>query len=506
MSVSEQPQGQNLDAPLVFSGVRWLAAGQVATQATRFVVSIVLARLLAPAEFGLLAMATAITTVGSLFSTMGASPVIVQRRELSESLLRSLALLGMLTGFFLSAVMGLGAWAFAGFFHEPRLAGILTALGATFALGGVSLVPDALLQRALRFDRLVTIDLLQVVAGSAISIVLALAGWGAWGLVVGNLAGTALRSAALVILSPWRIRFGFDGSAVRGVVGYSGSVLGFNLVQYWARYTDRLLVGRILGAASLGFYDYAFRFYMYPLEVVTHVLIRVLLPAFSKLQHDLEQLGRAYLRANGAIAFICFPMMAGLAVVADPFVPVVLGEQWQPIVPLIRILAPVALLSALGVSTGQIFLACGRADLRFAWCLVYTALIIAAVVVGVQWGIHGVAVALAIVLVPINIASYWLALRLVNLGLGVLWRTVRTTAALTTAMAIVVSIKRVALDAVGAPEELTLFVCVAGGIACYVAGARRFPPRALRDLFELLPDGLRRQPRVTWLFGTATTP
>ena len=98
-----------------------------------------------------------------------------------------------------------------------------------------------------------------------------------WSEVVGNLAGTALRSAALVILSPWRIRFGFDGSAVRGVVGFSGSVLGFNLVQYWARYTDRLLVGRMLGAASLGFYDYAFRFYMYPLEVVTHVLIRVLI-------------------------------------------------------------------------------------------------------------------------------------------------------------------------------------------------------------------------------------
>ena len=501
MSQPGPGQPGQFDKAEVFSGVRWLAVGQVATQAARFLVAIILARLLAPAEFGLMAMAAVFTTIAELFATLGAGPVIVQRREVPDALLRSVALLGVTVGLLLTSLLVLGGWLSAGFFAEPRVRGVVIGLGCTFAIASVGLVPDALLQRAMRFDRLVLIDILQLVSNSTVSITLAFMGCGVWSLVVGNLTGAVVRSAALVIASPWPLRFGFDRAALHGVVGFSASVLGFNLVQYLARYTDRLLIGRLLGATSLGLYDYAFRFYTYPLDVITNVLIRVMLPTFSRMQGDVEQLGRAFLRANGAIAFVTFPMMAGLAVVADPFVNVVLGEQWRPIIPLIQILAPVALLTAMGATTGQIFLASGKAAFRFWWGIIYTTVIVLAVAVGVRWGIRGVAASLAIVMVPINVAAFWLALRLVHLGLGDLWRALRSTAALTALMALIVTLLRLGLTRAQVPAVAVLAGCVAAGALWYVAGARRFPPHALTDLYQVLPAALRRQRLVEWLFA-----
>ncbi len=141
--------------------------------------------------------------------------------------------------------------------------------------------------------------------------------------------------------------------------------MGFNGTQYLQRNADRLIIGRALGAVELGYYDYAYQFYMYPVESVTLVLIKVMFPTFSRIKGDIEQLGRAFLRANGAIALITFPMTAGLAVVADPFVRFVFGEKWAPVIPLVQILAPVGLLQSIGATPGQLFLARGRAALRF---------------------------------------------------------------------------------------------------------------------------------------------
>ena len=314
-----------------------------------------------------MSMAGVFTAFAWLFATLGTGPLVVQRRELPETLLRSLTTLGICMGLVLTAALALAAVPIARFYGEPRVVWIVVALAASFALTSIGLVPEGLLQRNLQFSRLVTIDAAQMVVSSVVSIALAAAGWGAWSLVTGNLLGMAVRSGALVASSPWRVRLGFDLQATRGVVGFGASVMGFNVVHYAARYTDRLLIGRMLGATSLGYYDYAYRFYMYPLEVITSVLMRLMFPTFARLQEDRAQLGRAFLRTNGAIALIAFPLMGGLAVVADPFVRVVLGDKWAPIIPLVQILAPMAMLQALGATPGQLFLACGKAAFRFWW-------------------------------------------------------------------------------------------------------------------------------------------
>ena len=478
-----------------------MAVGQVATQTGRFAVSVMLARLLAPGEFGLMAMAAVITTVASLFPTLGTAQAIVQRRELSERLLRTLATLGLVTGLTLSAILAVGAWSLANtLFAEPRVAAIVAVLGIQFTIQSLSMVPENLLLREMRLSRLVAIDVAHLVISSSIAVGLALNGWGVWALVTGNLVGAMVRTVAIWLASPWRLAFGFDVHELRGVAGFSAGVVATNLVNYFARFTDRLAIGRLLGVTNLGFYDYACRLYWYPLEAITPVLLGVMFPALSKIQDDDARLGRAFLRANGLIAFVVCPIMIGLAAVADPFVPVLLGERWRPIVPLVEILAPAGILAALGVTQGHLFLAKGKATLRLYWALIGAATTMAAVVIGVSGGIRGVAIALVCVRVPLTIVGFAFALRLVQLSVRDLWRTVRSAVMLAVIMgAAVAALRWMLLQTVLSPVAV-LLICVVFGIVVYGAGARMHPPRAVNDFYRLLPASLQRRPFVAWLF------
>ena len=203
-------------------------------------------------------------------------------------------------------------------------------------------------------------------------------------------------------------------------------------------------------------------------------------------------LGRVFLRANGAIALVTFPMMAGLGVVAGPFVRVVLGEQWTAVIPLVQVLAPLGALQAISATPGQIFLATGNASLRLWWSVAYTVIIIASYFAGLPWGILGVASAYAIVMVPITVVGFWLALRLVELGLLALWRTLASTLAAALAMAAVVGAVQLGIRSVGASDLNILLTCVPLGAATYAGLVWAIHPEALDDLFRLLPAGLRR--------------
>jgi PST family polysaccharide transporter len=473
------------DSERVFGSVRWVATGQFVSQGVRLLVSIALAHLLSPHDFGLLTMAGVFTAIGGLLSTLGAGPTIVQRPELSEGLLRSLATLGVAVGLGLWLVFALASGVIARFFGEPAVATLIAVLAANFALSAFGMVPDALLQRGLRFGRLVAIDMAALVVSSAGSVGMAALGYGVWSLVLPNLAATWLKSLLLLVSSPWRPRLGFDASAVSGVLGFGGSVLGFNALLYFTRNADRLIIGRALGAVQLGLYDYAYRFYSYPVEVVTGVLISVMSPTFSRLQHDRTGLGRGFLRANGAIALVTFPMMTGLFVVAAPFVRVVLGEQWTSVIPLVRVLAPLGALQSLGATPGQIFLATGNAALRLWWAVIYTIVIVLSFAAGLPWGVLGVASAYAIVMVPITLIGFWLALRLVDLRLFALWRTLASTISANAAMALVVGGAELWLRSTGAGDVVVLLVCVPLGAVVYAAAIWWLRPEALEDVLRL---------------------
>lgn len=483
-----EPESPQMD---VYSGVRWSAAAAWGQQAIQFSVTIVLARLLMPQDYGLLAMATVFIGFLDIFSTMGFGLAVIQRREVNDALLSSLFYVNLAVGVLLAlATVGIApvcVW----IYHEPRVLPLMAALSLNFVFSAPGVIPQSLLNRSMRFDRLAIVQLSTKIVGGALGIWLAASGWGVWALVWPTLfIGSATKTVLFHMLSGWRPRLIFYWSEVRNVWNFGANVTGFSVFNYFARNADNFIIGAFLGAGPLGFYSLAYSILLKPRDAVTNVLMRVLFPAFSRMQDDDARLKAAYLRACGAIAFITFPMMLGLMVVAHPFVQVVLGEKWLPAVPLIIILAPIGALQSVWVPVGPIFLVKNRTDWYFRMGVAQGCIMVIAFLAGIPWGATGVAFAYAIVnlfWIPIWI---WLAGKLV-IGLHIrdFVNELLPYGLLSFAMCLAVLLCRHLMTIASVAAPIVLAVCVAVGVSVYIISVFVIQPVALADLARILPTG-----------------
>lgn len=476
----------------VYAGVRWSAIAAWGQQAIQFGIGIVLARLLMPRDYGLLAMATVFIGFLGIFKYMGFHTAVIQRRQVNEALLSSLyyfvlAVSGLL---FVAAVVA--APVVAWIYGEPRVMWVTAVLGIGFLLSAPGLMPFAVLNRQMRFGRLAVVDLISAVLGGGVAIALAVAGLGVWALVIGSLVGAATCTLLYHVLTQWRPRLIFHWSEVRSVFSFGANITGFGLFNYFARNADNLIIGVFLGAGPLGYYALAYGILLKPRDAVTNVLMRVLFPVFSRMQDDDARLKAVYLRACGAIAFVTFPMMLGLMAVAHPFVQVVLGEKWLPAVPLIIVLAPLGMIQSVSGTAGQIYLAKGRANLYFWLGVLDGSLHITGFLIGVSWGVFGVAVAYCITSAISIPVYFWLAARLVGMHWQELLKTFVPATTSASTMALVVWVGHRAMENTNLPDGLALLASIVFGIVVYGAIVLYRRPTALQDLVRLLPASCLR--------------
>lgn len=378
------------------AGAGWLSLSTGIRQALSFISVAILARLIGPESYGLMGMAALLTTFLYNFRDLGTASAIIQRPDVSGRLLSSLFWVNVSLGLLLSLITLAIAEPAARFFHEPRLEAILQALSPSFFLSSSGMVHYAMLNREMSFDKLAWSDLISALAGYAISIPCALTGFGVWSLVFANLANALAATVMYWYFLRWRPAWEFDRVEIRSVGGFSLNLAGFWAVNYFSRNADNLIVGRSLGSRQLGYYQMAYNLMVYPIQNISYVIAQVLFPAFSKIQHNNDSFRSAYVRSSMLIGFITFPMMAGLCVLADPFVRAVLGSRWIPAIILIQILAPVGLIQSVQTCVGQIYTAKGRTELLFRWAIYCTAVCVTAFLIGIRWGIIGVASAYCI--------------------------------------------------------------------------------------------------------------
>jgi O-antigen/teichoic acid export membrane protein len=233
----------------------------------------------------------------------------------------------------------------------------------------------------------------------------------------------------------------------------------------------------------------AYRFLRLPVDATSQILGRVLLSAFSRMQDDDARLKSAYLRSNGAIAFLTFPMMLGLLVVARPFIEVVLGVKWLPAVPLLSILAPLGMVQSIEVTVPYIFLSKGRADWLFRWSVATGTLSIFGILAGLRWGVVGVAVSYSLTMTLLMVLGCWIAFKLVE-GLRIrdLFKAVWPNLTCTGAMALVVLGCRIGMEYAEIRSVIVLPVCVAVGILSYGLIVLCLQPPALDLFLRILPD------------------
>jgi len=372
-------------------GLAWTGGAQGGKQISQFMIIAILANLLSPDDFGLLGMATFFTGLISIFNEMGFSNALIQKKNITDRHYSSVFWLSIIIGIFLFLLMIPLSFPIAGFYKEPRLRPILILLSLNFIIFSFGLVQKAILQKEMEFKKIAVIDLTAILSGGVVGVFLALSGHGVYSLVYQLIVFTSMDMVLLWFFSKWRPRLEFSLSAIKDIWGFSLNLTGFNIINYFARNLDYLLVGKFLGAQALGFYTLAYRLMTYPLQNISWTIMKVMFPALSKIQDDLERVRFAYKKMIKAISLATFPMMLGLFALAPEFIHLVFGPKWAPVVPLVRIFCICGLIQSIGTTVGTIVLSQGKAKLHFQLGVLFTIFITIAILLGLHWGIVGVA-------------------------------------------------------------------------------------------------------------------
>jgi len=322
---------------------------------------------------------------------MGTAAAIIQRDVLDEQTTLTAHWTNCFIGFGLAAVLLALSYPLETIFRAPGLAPLVQLSALSFPFLSGSTVHQALLERASKFATVARIEILALLTGFAVAVVSAYLGAGPYSLVLQTLTVAVLSAIQFWIATETKMKWGWSREHAKGLWRFSGSLFGFNLVNYFTRNADTMIIGRMLGPASLGPYSLAYRVMLFPLQNLTFVATRALFPMMSRHQNSPQELGALHLRLLSVISFFTAPMMAGLFVLRQPFVDVALGDAWDMVAVLILWLAPIGFIQSLVSAGGVVYTALGRNDVLFRLGIVSTLLHVTGFIVGVQWGLTGLA-------------------------------------------------------------------------------------------------------------------
>lgn len=475
-------------------GVAWTASSQAARQAIQIVVTSILAWNLAPGDFGLIGMAAVALAFTAPFNELGLSAALVQRKELRDAhaVAAFWCQVGCATA--LGASLALLAPLVAAFFHREDVVPLLRVLCLGLPLGAAASVPQALLQRQMRFARMAGIETVsQGIAGVA-AIALAFSGYGVWSLVVQSLIGSFLAGVLFLgaaRFNPLGLRGLRGGAHLRELFSFGAPLVGYQVLNFIIRNIDDILIGRFLGAESLGYYTMAYRVMMYPLEKVTGVVGKVTFPAFSSLQEDTARLQRGYLKVAQCIALVTFPLMTIMMIVAPAFTRVVFGPRWDAAAPLIVVMSLAGMAASVGSTTGHVFLARGRSDLMLRWAAAASVCYTIAIVAGLSKGLMGVTVAYTVTSLTLWPISHAVANRLIDLRLADFYRVLVPPAALAGVIGVALVALRAAWPVPIAQEPAFLAAALSVAAVIVVAAAALGRPAAVAEALSLAKEAFR---------------
>ncbi|MBO6687422.1 MAG: lipopolysaccharide biosynthesis protein [Henriciella sp.] len=346
----------------------------------------VLARILTPEQFGLLAMAMTLVGFLTMFNDLGISAALVRAEKPSTAFWSSAFWLNLGFGLTMTVAAYFAAPWVAIFFGEPQVEELVQVMSCILMLHCIFLVPMAWLQRNYKFRTIALIDLSAIALSSAAAIYLALTGHGVWALAWQQIILYAVKALAGQVFNKAPIRMTFQWSTIRAVLPFSLGLTGAAFVRFLNQNVDNVLIGRFFGADALGYYSRAYLMMRMPIQTLSRGLNFALYPAFSSIKEDTEKLGRAYVKTVSIMSVIVFPMMTGLALVVVPFVDLLFGPQWGPVAPVLRILAFVGLMQSVASSANEMWKARGRSGVLLRWSIIRAGGFIIAFAIGINIG------------------------------------------------------------------------------------------------------------------------
>ena len=282
-----------------------------------------------------------------------------------------------------------------------------------------------MLEKSLKFKNIAIYETLATFIGAVASIIIALNGGGVWSLVYQTLIISTIIAISVIILTGFPSIKQFDFNEIKSIYKFSLNLLGFNIVNYFVRNADYILIGKFLGTSELGYYSLAYRIMLYPIQNITNIISRVMLPIYSRLQENLKQFQDVYKKVCYAIASITFPLMFGIAVLSLDFVELFLGDKWEIVGLLLIFIAPVGALQSIATTSGSIYQAIGRTDVMFKWGIFSSFAFILSFIIGLRWGILGVSISYLVMNLLIFYPWLKMPFRLIDFKMNVFFNSLR---------------------------------------------------------------------------------
>jgi O-antigen/teichoic acid export membrane protein len=370
----------------VARSIFWLAWSRGMLQLLSFATTVLVARVLVPADYGVMALAGIFIGTAGMLTEMGLAGAIVQFRDLGRRELNTCFWIIMTLAIIAYAVLALGASVIAEWFAVERLAEVLPILALALPVTACSIVSDSLLRKRLALDRVSQAEIIRSVVTLPVMLYCAIAGFGVWALVIGFLVGSLVRSVAIFAFAPWLPGLRIGGRRAKEMLHFSLMTLGSTILWALQEQADTLVIGKVTGQVTVGLYSMAKDLAMLPTAKISSVVYMLSSPMMAELQTDIAAMRRAFFRAVRLTAAIALPASAGMALVADDMVAVLLGPKWLSAITVLRLLCLYAAVRAVDVLLSPVLFARRRQRFLFWYYLTLLLAVPTAATLGALWG------------------------------------------------------------------------------------------------------------------------
>lgn len=393
--ISNLSSNKNLKKKSIRSG-SFMFLSQLSIFVLKMMSTFILARLLLPEDFGLIAMVMAITGFVALFKDLGLSLATIQKTDITHNQISTLFWINVLISFCIMLITFAIAPIVAWFYNEPRLINITMILALAFVFSGFSIQHQALLSRKMYFGKLAIIEIFSTIMSIIVAVLVALQFNNYWAIVFMHLTLPLFISIGSWFACNWRPGLPTKNSGVRSMLVFGGNITGFTIVNYFARNLDNILIGKFCGSSMLGLYSKAYQIVMLPIANIRGPLYRVAMPALSQLKDNPDKYKNYYLKMLSLISFISLPVITFLFLFSEEIIMILFGSKWLEMNLIFKILAVSSLLQPVAGTRGLILISLGKTQRYLIWGITNSILTVIAFLIGIQWGTEGVAYAYAI--------------------------------------------------------------------------------------------------------------
>jgi O-antigen/teichoic acid export membrane protein len=390
------------------SGLKWSFVDNFVNQGIRFIIGIILARLLTPKEFGLIGITMIFVVISQSFIDSGFSLALIQKKNCTNEDYSTVFYFNLAISILFYFFIFLISSTVSTFFNEPQLTSLIKVLGIILLLDAIGLIQKTILVKKIDFKLQTKISIISSIVSGFMGIGMALCGWGVWSLVWKTVSQHFINTVLLWAWNKWRPGLVFSISVLQKMFGFGSKIFLSGLINTTFQNVYYFIIGKFFSAAELGYYTRADQFNKLPSENITFVIQRVSYPILSTIQNDEQKLKMGYKKLIKSTMFISFILMIGLSAIAQPFILILIGEKWMPSVPYLQLLCFAGMLYPLHSLNLNMLLVKGRSDLVLGLEVVKKILIVPVIIVGIFLGIKIMIIGMIVnSFIACFLNSYW---------------------------------------------------------------------------------------------------